>query len=123
MLGQILYVISAQYCSGCLQVSCGHTGRGHIENLKPDVLARLEHKLNTGNACNVGNLMRISHHGCGTMGKHSPSKFSWYKQSAFQMKMAINKAWGKYLAIEFDNLLGLTLPKTDNQAIEYGNGG
>jgi hypothetical protein len=56
------------------------------------------------------------------MGKYSPSKFGWCKQTAFQMKMAVNKAWGQYLAIEFDNLIRLTLPKTHNHAIEYGNG-
>jgi hypothetical protein len=67
--------------------------------------------------------MRISHHGCGPVGKYCPSKFGWYKQTAFQMKMAINKAGGKYTAIEFDNLIGLTLPKTHNHAIEHGNGG
>ena len=67
--------------------------------------------------------MRISHHGCGAMGKYCPSKFGWCEQTAFQMKMSINKPRGKYPAIEFDNLVGLTLPKTYNHTIEHSNRG
>jgi hypothetical protein len=78
--------------------------------------------LDTGNTGNIGNLMGISHHRSATVGKYCSSKFTWHKEGAFQVKVAVNKSWGENGAIDFDNLLCLTVIKANNHAIEYGNG-
>ena len=96
-------ILSIQMRTRCFKWSRRYATRKHKINVHRKVFRRINHKLDTWNACNICNFVRIHYSSSRTKRDYCFCKFRRDRHRAFNVHMSVSKTWSNKTPISINN--------------------